>query len=188
MSTQLTGAAGEFFVAAELARRGWAPSITPSGVEGTDIMAQHAETRRVIAVQVKASKSRRFTLSVRDERPSVTMDEWYVLVSLESADSPRYWVLPRNHVTALIYTSHRVWLSKKSVTGTPHRDNPRRSINTDRLVEGEAEWARLLLSTSEIPLRLAPFYQDVFREAQDLGISFPGKVKRLRKRPPRISA
>jgi hypothetical protein len=156
-------------------------------VEGTDIMAQHADTRQVIAVQVKAAKSTRFTLSARDERPSVTTDEWYVLVSLGSADSPRYWVLPRNHVAALIYTGHRVWLSKESVKGTPHRDNPRRSINADRLVEGEAEWERLLLPTSEIPLRLAAFYQDVFREAQDLGISFPGRVKRLRTRRLRSS-
>jgi hypothetical protein len=92
---------------------------------------------------------------------------------LESADSPRYWVLPRNHVAALIYTAHCVWLSKKSVKGTPHRDNPRRSLRADRLVDGEAEWERLLLPTSDIPLRLAPFFQRVFREADDLGISFP---------------
>lgn len=83
---QTTGAAGEFLVAAELARRGWVPSITPRGVERTDILAQHASNDRLIAVQVKtASPIYQFRLGARNETPSRTWaNQCYVLVSLGS--------------------------------------------------------------------------------------------------------
>jgi hypothetical protein len=55
VSRQLTGAAGEYFVAAELSRRGWAASVTPKGVERTDVLAQHVDTGAVVALQVKTT-------------------------------------------------------------------------------------------------------------------------------------
>jgi hypothetical protein len=69
--TALTGAAGEYYVAAELSRRGWAASITPKGVERNDVLAQHVETRAVVAIQVKTwARGRRFTLRKTDEQHS----------------------------------------------------------------------------------------------------------------------
>ena len=43
-------------------------------------------------MQVKAANSISFTLGQRDERPSETTDEWYLLVALAAA--PRYWCCP----------------------------------------------------------------------------------------------
>jgi hypothetical protein len=69
--TALTGAAGEYYVAAELSRRGWAASITPKGVERNDVLAQHLDTQAVVVMQVKTSAvGRSFRLSEKNERPT----------------------------------------------------------------------------------------------------------------------
>jgi hypothetical protein len=175
VSRQLTGAAGEFFVAAELARRGWAPSVTPKGVERTDVLAQHLETKRVVALQVKATTTgTAFTLGEKDETVSEAENEWYVLVGLTASnDLPTYYVLPRNHVATLIYVHHRVWLTQSARNGQPHRDNPRRAINSRNLAEGEGAWDRLQHATTAVPLRVTPFYRELLKERERVGIPLP---------------
>jgi hypothetical protein len=176
MSTQLTGAAGEFFVAAELSRRGWAASITPKGVQRTDVLAQHVETGRVVALQVKSTTTgTTFTLGEKNESESEADNEWFVFVSFVSTDDlPVYFILPRNDVAKMIYLDHRVWLSKTAKSGKPHQDNPRRTIYAKHLLEKQKDWSRLLRPTSEITDELSPYYQQVLAEAGELGLTTRG--------------
>src|ERR1700691_902027 len=53
--TSQTGAAGEFYAAAQLSQRGWAACVLVGNVPRTDILAQHAETGTTISVQSKAA-------------------------------------------------------------------------------------------------------------------------------------
>lgn len=46
LSTGLSGVAGEYFVAAELSRRGYIASITLRNTRGIDILASDAEMRK----------------------------------------------------------------------------------------------------------------------------------------------
>lgn len=39
---------------------------------------------------------------------------------------PTYYLLPRNHVAAMIYVDHGVWLTKSAKSGKPHQDTSRR--------------------------------------------------------------
>ncbi len=55
ISTAITGAAGEYFAAAELSARGWIATISVRGAPATDVLAQHAETGRLIAVQTETA-------------------------------------------------------------------------------------------------------------------------------------
>jgi hypothetical protein len=121
--TQLTGSAGEFFVAGELARRNWVPSITPRGIERTDILAQHSETARVIAVQVKtANPGSDFLLSPKAERPAQEWNQWYIFLALGPLDArPRYFIVPTNAVAALVYVGHYAWLRGTKRDGTPRK-------------------------------------------------------------------
>lgn len=165
MSRQLTGAAGEFFVAAELSRRGWAANVTPRGVERTDVLAQHPETGDVVALQVKTTTTTgtSFTLGEKDETPTHTINEWYALVGLGAADSlPDYYLLPRNHVAVLLYVHHFVWRRESAKDGTPHRDTLRRNISAKNITHAKDAWAQLERPTPEIPLVLSPFYQAIF--------------------------
>ncbi|WP_308796342.1 hypothetical protein [Agromyces silvae] len=58
VDTKQTKTIGEHHVAAELARRGWAPALTRDGLERTDILAVLAEghQRRLVEIQVKAAR------------------------------------------------------------------------------------------------------------------------------------
>jgi hypothetical protein len=143
--TALTGAAGEYFVAAELSRRWWAASITPRNADRTDVLAQHVDSGRVVALQVKCSSGRgSFSLSVKDEQPTARDNEFFVLTHLEAEDErPRFFVIPRNLVAALIYVDHRRWLSIPAKNGQPHNDNPRRQVRIDDVWIYEDAWALL---------------------------------------------
>jgi hypothetical protein len=51
----LTGVAGEYFVAAELSRRGYIASISLRNTRGIDILATSQDGRRSITIQCKTS-------------------------------------------------------------------------------------------------------------------------------------
>lgn len=55
LPTSQTGAAGEFYVAAQLSQRGWAASLLLGNARHINILARHAETGTTIAAQVKAA-------------------------------------------------------------------------------------------------------------------------------------
>jgi hypothetical protein len=59
VDTKQTKTIGEHHVAAELARRGWAPALTRDGLERTDILAvlTEGEQRRMVEIQVKAARA-----------------------------------------------------------------------------------------------------------------------------------
>ena len=58
MDLKLVKSIGEHHVAAELARRGWAPALTRDGLERTDLLAVHTEgaDRRLVEIQVKTAR------------------------------------------------------------------------------------------------------------------------------------
>ena len=56
-SSQLTDVAGEYFVAAELSRRGFIASITMRNTRGIDILATNAEAKRAGTIQRKSSRT-----------------------------------------------------------------------------------------------------------------------------------
>lgn len=112
-ATGLTGAAGEYHVAAELSRRDWLATVTIKNSPGTDVLAQKRDRSAVVAVQVKtASPGNNFTLNLKDEAPGIGDNEWYVLVSLAAPlERPSFYVMPRHAVAAVAFLEHRDWLA-----------------------------------------------------------------------------
>jgi len=89
---QITGLAGEFFVAGELLKRGLQTSLTIGNAKAIDLFAHHPQTDRRFTVQVKAVRTRNvFPISAsRVEREHI-----YVFVILNKAgDPPTYFVVP----------------------------------------------------------------------------------------------
>lgn len=147
--TGLTGAAGEYYVAAELSRRGWLATVTIKNAPGTDVLAQQLDTKVTAAIQTKTSATgARWRLSAKDETPG-SSNEWYVLVRLRSAiERPDFYVLPRNYVSAFLWVSHRRWLSVPGRAGQAHRDNPQRTIIADWIKDAKERWDLLDLGGS----------------------------------------
>jgi hypothetical protein len=64
-----TGVAGEYFVAAELSRRGYVASLTLRNTRGIDVLASNADATRSVGIQVKTCQSTRpeWLLNVKAE-------------------------------------------------------------------------------------------------------------------------
>lgn len=172
MTTQHVGAAGEFFVSAELSRRGWAVGLTRAGMKNTDVLAEHTETGRVVVIQVKTSSGGdSFTLNVKDEAPSTAENHWFVFVGLGAGGGqPSYFLLPHDTVAEMCYVEHKVWMTKLTKDGEPHNENPRRTIAAAHLLESQRDWDRLLAPPPRLMDELSPHFRQVFAEAKERGI------------------
>src|ERR1051326_2210248 len=79
----LAGVAGEYFVAAELSRRGHIASISLRNTRGIDIIATNKEASRSITIQCKTNKLTRKVWILNEKSENfVSDDHFYVFVAL----------------------------------------------------------------------------------------------------------
>jgi hypothetical protein len=90
-----TAIAGEFFVAAELSKRGWIATLTAKNTPGVDILAARPTGDTHVRIDVKARSGtsqyswRCGKVSMRGER------DFAVFVDIGDEDeSPFYWIVP----------------------------------------------------------------------------------------------
>jgi hypothetical protein len=89
---QITGLAGELFVAAELLKRGLQTFVTFGNAKSIDLLAYDPESRKSYAVQVKALRSKNFFLLSHHK---VEKTQIYVFVLLNKpGQSVQYFVVP----------------------------------------------------------------------------------------------
>jgi len=82
---QKTGLAGEFFVAAELLKRGYQVAVTLGNAKSVDLMVHDETSRRTITVQVKTLRARNYF----DLEPSkVAEADIYAFVLLNEPGHP----------------------------------------------------------------------------------------------------
>lgn len=169
--TKQTKTVGEHHVAAELARRGWAPALTRDGLERTDILAVHAGSgeRRQIEVQVKASRGTKmeqikWMLGQKTQTPSAHDREYFVLVAIPEDESLplRDFVVPRCHIAAAAWISHMAWLTEPGIP------DGRRNATVDQarvplavFSRYEGRWDLLHQDQSDAPVLLPPEYREL---------------------------
>jgi hypothetical protein len=177
----LTGAAGEYYVAAELSRQDWLATVTIKNSPGTDVLAQRRDGSRMVAIQTKTSSGTSWQLGIKDERPAVRDNEWYVLVSLgQPLERPSFYVMPRSIVAALVYLEHQDWMLESGHVHGPARgvrkENERRTIRT-KWIEGYLDrWDLLDRSAYTAPFLANTAFLDA---AEDIGL--PSGIRPLRR-------
>jgi hypothetical protein len=164
--TGLTGASGEYHVAAELSRRGWLATVTIKNSPGTDVLAQKLDpgNPRLIAVQTKTASAgvERFQLKESDERLSAR-DEWFVLVALRDVlERPRFYVVPRDVVAGRIYSDHREWLS--TAGKRPRNPTTMRALLPKHLGGYEEAWDLLDSPSDQAEFRGSDWWVDLARK------------------------
>lgn len=129
LSTTLSGIAGEYFVAAELSRRGYVASLTLRNTHGIDILVSNADATKSVGIQVKTNQGRGtgWMLTEKVER-DVATNLFFVFVRLNDLDRPEYYVVPRLDAATWVRESHSQWLSTPGRRGQPHRPNPVRKF------------------------------------------------------------
>jgi hypothetical protein len=150
--SQLTGTAGEYFVAAELSMQGWLATVTIKNSPGVDILAKHPTSGQSAAIQVKTTSkvSGRFILSAKDETTAIGNDEWYAFVVLGAPNQrPRFYIVPRDVVAGYIYSRYHQWQSQPDRQGKPRKHIPTRDVNAAELGAYEDNWKLLEKPASE---------------------------------------
>ena len=137
----LAGVAGEYFVAAELSRRGHIASISLRNTRGIDILATNAEASRSVTIQCKTNQLSRTSWMLNDKCESFASDtHFYVFVVLDGPlERPRFHVVPSAAVAGYVRNDHSTWLATPGRLGRAHVDTPMRKFD-DRANEYLERW------------------------------------------------
>ncbi len=121
--SNLVGVAGEHFAAGELARRGFLVTLTRGNAPGIDILAYHPETKKTLAIQVKAALGSnqargKWIMSQKDEDKKAVRSDVFIFIRLPAPpDPPEYSIVPSQAVAKAIYDDHRRWLATPGSKG-----------------------------------------------------------------------
>lgn len=127
LSTIQTGVSGEYFVAAELSRRGYVASLTLRNTRGIDILASNGDATKSVGIQVKTCQgSRADWMMNKKAEADLARDLFYVLVCLPETALPSYYVVPRKEVAKYVRESHSEWLATPGRGGRKHIDTDMR--------------------------------------------------------------
>jgi hypothetical protein len=129
----ITGIAGEYFVAAELSRRGWIATLTLKNTPNIDVIATTPDGLRTLNIQVKTRsiKNRAGWILTKKIETLVPGENFYIaFVDLKGHDeNPDYYLIPRNLFSKWIAEKHSQWLAAPGRSGRVHVDNPIRAFD-----------------------------------------------------------
>ncbi len=129
LTTTLSGISGEYFVAAELSRRGYVASLTLGNTRGIDILASDVDAKKSVGIQVKTNQRARkewlLNKKVEDEEASNLV---FVFVCLNGLGLAECHVVPRSVVSDFSRENHRRWLTTPGRNGRKRNDTPMRKF------------------------------------------------------------
>lgn len=129
LTTTLSGISGEYFVAAELSRRGYVASLTLRNTRGIDLLVSNADATKSVGIQVKTKQGRGADWMLNQKVEGDTAENLYfVFVTLNGLDSPEYYVVPKKVVAKFSRENHARWLSTPGRYGQAHVDSPMRKF------------------------------------------------------------
>ena len=138
------GNAGEFYVLAQLAQRGYIAGKTDDGQTLIDVIATDEETLKTVNIQVKTtganSKIPQWVMSKKNEQSHDSL--WYVLVEAQSQETlPNFYIFHSSEVGPWIAKDHQAYLDRND-----HRsDSSVRKFRptSEELKEHKDNWERM---------------------------------------------
>jgi hypothetical protein len=131
----LTGVSGEYFVAAELSRRGFISSVTLKNTKGIDILVTNDVASKFIGIQVKTNYGDRKSWLLNEKAENFHAENlFYVFVNLIGVEQlPEYYIVPSVVVSEHIRKGHEKWLATPGKKGQPHIDSPMRRFSDESM-------------------------------------------------------
>lgn len=104
------GNSGEYFVAAELERRGFTVAVPMSNTQDFDILAINKESFRQVALQVKTNrKGKSWILNKKSEELS-NDNIYYVFISLNELEQPDFYILESKLIAESMKKGYKAWI------------------------------------------------------------------------------
>jgi hypothetical protein len=131
LSSILSGVAGEYYVAAELSKRGYIASITLRNSKGVDIVCTNEDASKSAAIQVKTNRrsSRDWMLNQKSE-DYFADNLFYVFVNLnDNLRPPDFFIVSSKDVATHARDSHAEWLKTPGRGGQAHNDSTVRKFS-----------------------------------------------------------
>ena len=125
------GVAGEYFVMAELTRRGYVASLTSKNTKAIDLLVSDKNGKQLAAIQVKAcdnAKQQRWKMSSSVENND-SANLYYVFVNMNGGSEPSYYVVPSKYVAYRVKEDYDNWYN------TPGKNGHVRNATTMRTFE-----------------------------------------------------
>lgn len=141
LNSVLVGVSGEYFVAAELSKRGYLASITLRNTKGVDILCSSSDASKTVNIQVKSNRgsAKSWILNQKSE-DGFAKNLYYVFVNLNFNDKhPDFFIVPSTVVSEYCRSTHSNWLNTPGKKGQAHKDNPMRKFD-DPSGEYENRW------------------------------------------------
>jgi hypothetical protein len=136
IDSNITGATGEFYVAAEISKRGAIATLTVKNTPMVDVIATNLANGKSASIQVKTRSIRNtqgWKLTNKAETQSTIKNHYYVFVNLKQDSLPDYYIIPFNEFGKMIIAKHKRWLAMKGRDGNPHKDNNIRNFKPDKI-------------------------------------------------------
>jgi hypothetical protein len=142
--TEIAGVSGEYFVAAELSRRGHIASISLKNTSGVDVLATNDKASRHVTIQCKTTRSKeKYWLLNKKSEGFISENHFYVFVNLgELLERPEFHIVPSIEVARRITERNRKWNAGLKRDGTKRKDNDMR-IFTDKECQYLEKWELL---------------------------------------------
>ncbi len=126
----LAGVSGEYFVAAELSRRGYICSITLKNTKGIDVLVCNEDASKTLGIQVKTNQINKSEW-ILNEKCEKLVDEniFYVFVNLKNINElPEFYIVPSEVVSNYTSNNHKKWLKEKGKKGQQRNDSTMRKF------------------------------------------------------------
>ena len=136
------GNCGEYFVAAELERRGFSVGVPMSNTPVFDLLAiNNKDYSKQICIQVKTTDKEKPSWSMSKKNEGICGDHiFYVLVRLNGMNQPDYFIVPSKTVAYEVKTNHQNWLRTPGKKGQAHNDNDVRKFDLPEDSEFRDAW------------------------------------------------
>jgi hypothetical protein len=125
MANNLVGTAGEYYVCAELCRRGYLALLTPKNNPLFDVVATNVDGTTAVSIQVKTRSihnTQGWKLSTQSNTSDTPGIPFIVLVNLHEARLPDFYVFPYRDFAARVAEIFADYIAKPKRTGEPRKD------------------------------------------------------------------
>jgi hypothetical protein len=144
-SNQQVGRAGEYFVVAELNKRGAFAVPFAGNMPKIDIIACNSDESRTVYIQVKTKRGgKTWHSSIIGSRPMLSKPDefnFWAFADLGSLDGhPRFWIVPDWWIKNDIYEAHKEYLNRHGGTRPGNPDSTHYAIEEKRLSAWQGSW------------------------------------------------
>ncbi|MCS7068696.1 MAG: hypothetical protein RMK51_00065 [Meiothermus sp.] len=144
-SKQQVGRAGEYFVVAELNKRGAFAVSFAGNMPKIDIIACDSDESRTVYIQVKTKRGWKTwhssIVGCQPMLPRDTENNFWVFVDLgDTNGNPRYWIVPEWWIKDNIYKTHQALLKRHGGTRPRNPGSTHHSIDERRLEQWKDRW------------------------------------------------